>query len=488
MLNYLKKESNITSTENGAVAYRTSGSYCLDLFFGAGGMRNAAEDTIAAYVLRAYAEDPEDAMKIIFFARDVRGGLGERRFFRVAVKTLAENHPEAVVRNIANFAEYGRYDDLCTLIDTPCENAAFAEIKARLDEDISAYNCGGKVSLLAKWLPSVNASSDRTRYSGKRLAKYLGMSDKDYRVTLAQLRKYTDIIENRLRVGDYTFDYAKQPSCAMMKYRKAFIRNDGERYKKYIAKVIKGEAKMNASVLYPYEIVRNCIFGTRSAAERASLDAAWKSLPDYTNGAANGNAIAVIDGSGSMTCGAPVRPIDAALSLGIYFAEHNKGTFANHFITFSRTPRLVEIQGRDITEKVRFCSTFNEVADTNLEAVFELILRTAVKNRVKQSEMPDRIYIISDMEFNACVIGGNSMTIFSAMKKRYARYGYKLPDVIFWNVNSRHSNLPVTMSETGAALVSGFSPAIFDMIMSGGISPEKVMNSIIYGERYAKVS
>lgn len=488
MLNYLKNEANITSTENGAVAYRSSGSYCLDLFFGAGGMRNAEEATIAAHVLRAYAEDPEAAMKIIFFARDVRGGLGERRFFRIAVKTLAENYPEAVERNIKNFAEFGRYDDLCTLIDTPCENAAFAEIKTRLDEDISAYKCGGKVSLLAKWLPSVNASSDRTRYSGKRLAKYLGMTDKNYRVILSALRKYTDIIENRLRERDYTFDYAKQPSCAMMKYRKAFIRNDGEHYKKYIVKVVNGKAKMNASVLYPYEIVRRCVSIDLTAEERPSLEAAWKSLPDYGNGADNGNAIAVIDGSGSMTCGKTVRPIDAALSLGIYFAEHNKGTFANHFITFSRSPRLVEIKGKDITQKVRYCRTFNEVADTNLEAVFNLILRTAVTNRVKQSEMPARIYIISDMEFNSCVIGGNNMTIFAAMKKKYARYGYRLPDVVFWNVNARNSHLPVKMSETGAALVSGFTPAVFDMIMSGEISPEKVMHRIIYGERYAKVS
>ena len=485
MLKFLKKENDMTYTENGCAAYKTSDSSCLDLFFGAGGMRNTDEKTIAEYILRAYAEDPSKTMKIIFFARDVRGGLGERRFFRIAVKTLAKAFPEAVKRNIGFFSEYGRFDDLCTLIGTPCEKEALNEIKVQLDKDISEYKKGGCISLLAKWLPSVNASSSETRLNGKRIASYLGMSEREYRITLSSLRKHIDIIENRLRTYDYTFDYDKQTSGAMMKYRKAFLRNDSERYKSYIDGVIKGEAKMNASVIYPYEIVRKCFGDGLSKDDAASLDAAWKSLPDYSCGT---NAIAVIDGSGSMTWGSSVRPIDAALSLGIYFAEHTKGVFANHFITFSHSPRLVEIKGSNIVEKVRYCETFNEVADTNLEAVFTLILRTAVKNRLKQSELPGQIFIISDMEFNSCVIGGRDITLFEQMKKRFARFGYRLPEVIFWNVNSRTGNLPVKMSDTGAALVSGFTPALFNMVISGEISPEKVMDSIIYSDRYAKIS
>ena len=183
-----------------------------------------------------------------------------------------------------------------------------------------------------------------------------------------------------------------------------------------------------------------------------------------------------------------VRPIDAALSLGIYFAEHNKGAFANHFITFSATPRLVEIKGADIAEKTRFCSTFNEMSNTNLEAVFDLILSAAVRNNVPQSELPERVYIISDMEFDYCIMGGNDLTLFTAMRKKFRHHGYKLPDIVFWNVNARNDNFPVTMSETGAALVSGFSPAIFDMIAGGDISPEIVMNSVIESERYKQIS
>lgn len=485
MLQFLKTESDRTYTENGALTNRTSGSFCLDLFFKAGAMRTASDSEIANAVTRAFAEDPVKTLKIVFFARDVRGGLGERRFFSVAVKALAAAAPDAVNRNVHFFAEYGRFDDLLSLLGTQCEDAAFAVIENRLNSDLAAFGRGEPVSLLAKWLPSVNTSSEQARRTAKRIAKRLKLSEKEYRQTLSKLRKYTDIIENRLRVRDYTFDYAKQTSGAMFKYRKAFARNDAARYGQFLTSVRQGTAAMHADTLYPYQIVRRCLSGEISGTERLSLDTAWNSLPAFGE---TGNAIAVVDGSGSMYCKGDVRPIDAALSLGIYFAEHNKGAFANHFITFSESPRLVEIKGRDIAAKTRFCSTFNEVANTNLEAVFDLILSAAVRNNVPQEELPERVFIISDMEFDFCIEGGNSLTLFAAMKRKYARHGYKLPDVVFWNVNSRSDNFPVSMSETGAALVSGFSPAIFDMIASGELSPENIMNSVIESERYKQIS
>ncbi len=488
MLNFLKKESNMTYTENGGAAYRSTESFCLDMFFKAGAMRNSTAKEIADVVTRAYAEDPDKTMKIIFFARDARGGLGERRFFRCAVSALVKTAPKAVEKNIPLFAEYGRFDDLCVLLGTPLENAAAKEIKAQLDKDIAAMNAKGQASLLAKWLPSVNASSKDTRNKGRRMAALLGMTEPAYRRTLSALRAYTDILENRLRERDYTFDYEVQPSCAMFKYRRAFIRNDNERYTGYLNNVHNGTAKLNADRLFPYDIVRAALAGNISATERKSLDAAWKSLPDLT-ASGRENAIAVIDGSGSMTCGfGGIRPIDAALSLGIYFAEHNRGEFANHFITFSEKPRLVEIKGRDIVDKVRYCDTFNEVANTNLEAVFMLILRTAVKNKVSAADMPSKLYIISDMQFDCCVVGGNDDVLFKAMRKLYNKYGYDLPEIVFWNVNARCDAMPVTRSETGAALVSGYTPAVFDMVMGGEISPEAVMDKILASKRYAAIT
>ncbi|MDE6671418.1 MAG: DUF2828 family protein [Ruminococcus sp.] len=488
MLDYLKKESSVTTTENGALTYSTTGNECLDLFFKAGAMRSAEEKEIANVVIRAYVENPEKTMKIIFYVRDIRGGLGERRFFRTAIKSLLKCYPDAVERNIPYFAEYGRYDDLMTVIDSPCESTAVNEIKKQLDSDIQAMNADKNVSLLAKWLPSVNTSSEETRKLGKKMCRLLGMNEKTYRQTLSSLRKYIDIIENRLRESDYTFDYSKQPSCAMFRYRQAFLRNDEERYTEYLKAVDKGETTINTSALYPYEITRKCNENKcMSEDEKLSLDVTWKNLPDYAT--TDENAIAVIDTSGSMTWSenSSVRPLDVALSLGIYFAEHNKGTFANHFITFSENPRLIEIKGDDIFQKVNYCMKFTEYANTNLEAVFNLILNTAVKNKLPQEELPTKIYIISDMEFDYCIEGGNSLPLFETMKKKYQKKGYKLPDIVFWNVNSRQSNMPVSMSETGATLVSGFSPVIFDMTISGDISPASVMERVISSERYAPI-
>ena len=488
MLRYLKQASAMSLTENGALTYRTSGSDCLDLFFRAGAMRAASEDEIRTVVLRAFAEDPVAAMRILFYVRDVRGGLGERRFFRIGIRALADQAPDRVARNIAFFAEYGRWDDVVALMGTACRSAAMAEIDRQLRKDIAAMDKGEDVSLLAKWLPSANASSQETRRMGRRMAAALKMDERTYRQTLSALRAYIDILENRLREQDYTFDYEVQPSRAMFKYRNAFYRNDGLRYSQYLDKVEVGRAVMNTGTLYPYDIVRRALTYGISAEEIRSLDVAWKALPDLT-GSRKENAIAVIDGSGSMTIGCgSLRPLDAALSLGMYFAEHNVGAFANHFITFSETPQLVEIKGGDIVEKAQYCASYNEIANTDLEQVFLLILRTALNNRVPQKELPTRLYIISDMEFDEAVTGGNSKPLFREMKELFAQHGYKLPEIVFWNVSARMGAIPVGRSETGAALVSGYTPAVFDMVMSGELSPETVMEQVLSSPRYAKIS
>ncbi|HWT74275.1 MAG TPA: DUF2828 family protein, partial [Mobilitalea sp.] len=321
----------------------------------------------------------------------------------------------------------------------------------------------------------------------KKIARALKLTDAAYRKTLSGLRKYIDILENHLRESDYTFDYEKQASKAMFKYRKAFIRNDKERYISFIEKVHSGEAVLKTSSLYPYDIIRSAINDNLTKEEAMALDASWKSLTAYGNGE---NAIAVVDGSGSMYAVSGTvspKPYEAALSLGIYFAEHNKGRFANHFITFSESPRLVEIRGRDIVEKARYAASFNEVANTNLEAVFQLILNTAVKYRLPQAELPDKIFIISDMEFDRCTHHAG-LSNFENAKRLFQNKGYRLPQVIFWNVQSRNEQVPVTKKECGAAIVSGSSPKIFDMVKSGDLDPMKLMLEIVESERYQMIS
>ena len=484
MLNFLKKEANKTHTENGAVTYQSTQSDCLDLFAAIGALRREDERKIIDRFLRAYTENADLAMKTLFFARDVRGGLGERRVFRTILGWLAANEPESVEKNVACIAEYGRYDDLLTLMDTPCEAAALQHIRARLNADRKALDEGGSVSLLAKWLPSVNASNRHTVYTAKKIAHALGMTDAQYRKTLVALRARISIIENSLREKDYTFDYAKQPSKAMFKYRKAFLRNDNERYCTFMNRVAEGTEHLHTGTLLPYEIIRPFFRENVTNDQRRSIDATWRAQENF---AGDENALVVIDGSGSMYCNGDPIPATVALSLGIYFAERNTGAFHNHFITFSEKPRLVEIKGDDILDKVRYCHDFNEVANTDVGKVFDLILNAAVKNRVPQKDMPAKIYIISDMEFDACV-ADRSVTNYEYAKQRFARHGYQLPEVIFWNVQSRNTQQPVTMNEQGVALVSGCSPRIFSMLKSGVLSPYAFMLEVLGSERYANIA
>ena len=481
MLEFLKREANKTYTENGSVTYRSTGRDCLDLFATIGALRRESEQEITARFLRAYAEDPDLAMKILFYGRDVRGGLGERRVFRIMLRWLAVSKPESVVRNLPYVAEYGRWDDVLVLLDTPCRAEALALLKQQFDADLAALSSDGDVSLLGKWLPSVNASNDETIRAAKQIANAFGLSDRDYRKTLTKLRAQIRILENNLRKRDYTFDYSKQPSKAMFKYRKAFLRNDAERYGAFMQRVSTGEVKLNTGALYPYEIIEKAYHC--DDAERLSLDATWRALADYTQ---DENALVVADGSGSMYWGGKPMPAAVAQSLAIYFAEHNRGAFRNHFITFSMNPRLVEIKGRDIVDKARYCETFNECANTNIQKVFELVLNAAVRNRVPQKDLPSTLYIISDMEFDSCAAGA-SLTNFEYAAKLFRQAGYRLPNVVFWNVSSRNQQQPVTTNEQGVALVSGCSPRIFSMVMEGSLDPFTFMLSVIDTERYAPI-
>ena len=484
MLEFLKQEANRAYTENGALSYATTGSDCLDLFATIGALRSASEQEIISRFQGAFAEDPDLAMKTLFFARDVRGGLGERRVFRVVMRWLAENAAASVRKNLPYIAEFGRWDDLLALMGTACEKDALKLIQEQLDKDYMAMDMGDDVSLLAKWLPSVNASNADTVRTAKRIARSLDMDDAAYRKLLVKLRSRIRILENNLREKDYTFDYSKQPSKAMYKYRKAFLRNDGDRYADFLSRVSKGEAKLNVGTLAPYDIIAPFLERAVPEPQRRAIDVTWNAQADFTGGE---NALVVIDGSGSMYLPIQPRPAAVALSLGIYFAERNTGIFKNHFITFSEKPQLVEIKGRDIYEKVGYCRRFNEVANTNIQRVFELILRTAVKHNVPQSQMPATLYIISDMEFDYCTKGAD-LTNFEYAKKIFAEAGYQLPRVVFWNVASRNQQQPVTMKENGVALVSGNSPRIFGMLSSGKLSPMGYMLDILGAERYAKIA
>lgn len=489
MLEELKKEANYTLTENGALTYASTMDGCLDLFSGIGAMRHVSEKDIIDRFERAYVENAELAMKCLFFARDVRGGLGERRTFRVILEWLAQNHKTSVEKNIQLVPEYGRYDDLLVLLDTPCRKAALEVIKAQLEKDIQAIQDGHQeeVSLLGKWMPSINASNKNTIGKAKLLADSLKLDNKGYRKLLTALREAIKIIENNLRTKDYSFDYSKQPSKAMLKYRKAFMRNDEERYKSFLNKVETGEAKLNTAALAPYDIIAPIIrnfYESIDDNERRALDVSWKAQENFTR---EENALVVVDGSGSMYSNNDPCSAAVAESLAIYFAERNTGYFKNHFITFSERPQLIEIKGGDIVDKLRYCMSYNECANTDVARVFKLILDTAVKYNLPQSDLPSTLYIISDMEFDCCAVGAK-VTNFEYAKDRFEKAGYKLPKVVFWNVDARNSQFPVTKNEQGVALISGCSPQVFSMFKEGAFDPLSFMLSVLNSERYVAVA
>lgn len=489
-LDLLKKEENKTYTENGAVTYRSTLSNCLDLFANIGALRNAGEDDIVSRFIKAYAEDPDMAMKTLFFARDIRGGLGERKVFRIILHWLAMNETEAVKRNLSYIAEYGRYDDLLSLIGTPCETEMMTYVNAQLDRDLEAMGSDREVSLLAKWLPSVNASNKETVRNAKKIARGIGMTDSQYRRALSALRSRIKIIENNLREKDYTFDYEKQPSKALYKYRQAFQNHDSERYQAFLSKAEADPAVMHTGTLTPYDVVSPVISRELNRKgiteeERRSMDITWKSLEDYTGAE---NALVIVDGSASMYWGGNhYLPAAVAQSLGIYFAERNKGAFHNHFITFSTNPRIIEVKGQDIVEKVQYCMSYNECANTDIERTFDLILRTAVYNKLSQADMPEKLYMISDMEFDCCA-GNAGINNFEHAKAEYERNGYKLPQIVFWNVASRNNQQPVTRNEQGVALVSGCSPQIFSMLSKDILDPYSYMLEVLSSERYERIA
>ena len=486
----LEEFSDEGFTENGDLTFTSTGSAALDFFAAAGALRHSEEKEIIDRFERAYAENADIAMKTLFYARDIRGGLGERRLFRVIYAWLMKKHRESAVKNLPYIAEFGRYDDLTTLL--PHDEKIIGEIiKKQLDDDLSNMAAEKSVSLLAKWLPSVNASSRLTRKLAFMTARVLAMSPRQYRQTLSKLRQYIDVLENRLRQRDYTFDYSVQPGRAMMKYRAAFSRNDGERYEAFLEAVQRGETKLNAATIFPYEIVERLLPDSAyfwepdidnrefPEDELRSLETMWCALPDFTRGE---KALTVVDGSGSMYSSRAPSPIAVALSLGLYYAERNTGDFGGFFITFSEHPQLVKVTGSNLHERVMNAAKYNEAANTNLAAVFDLIINRATRHKVSKEDMPAKIYVISDMEFDRCAEDAD-ITTFRRAKEEFEAAGYDLPQIVFWNVESRHRTMPVRKNEQGVVLVSGFSPRIFSMVTDDNLNPLDYMRTVLSSER-----
>lgn len=486
----LNNELNESITENGALGYRTTGKNLLDMHFAVASLRSVSEQYIINQFMKAYFDDRKTALKWLFYARDIRGGLGERRLFRTIITYLAVNNKELPLTELIKLVpEYGRFDDLLVLLGTDYCDQVIEIIRQQLNVDMEGMKQNGNVSLLAKWLPSINTSSEKSRAMGRLIASKLSMSEKEYRKMLSALRGYLDVVERKMSADQFSnIQYDAVPSKANIIYKDAFLRHDEERRKAFLESLKKGEAKINAGVLFPHEIVHAYMSGYGLAAYDETLEQLWKAQLDTMDGAEN--SIIVADGSGSMMVqigSGSCTALSVANALAIYFAERSKGQFANKYITFSANPQLVDLsKGKNLREKLQLALAYNEVANTDIYKVFQLILQTAQNNKMNQEELPKNVIIVSDMEFDSCAQNANEK-LFVQIQREYRRCGYKLPRLIFWNVNSRTGTIPVKGNDLGVALVSGFSTNIFKMVLSNELDPYKALLDILNTERYKAI-
>ena len=495
-LENLKTRANYTHTLNGAKTHGSTGDACLDFFAVAGGMRYRKPADQIRLFEQAYIETPELAMKLLFHLRDIRGGMGERKLFRTLLRHVAQTWPESAKKNVSYIAEFGRWDDILCLYSTPVWKKATEVIRNQLEEDrvaLARREAGDEnahISLLAKWMPSDNTSSPRTRKLAKRLISSLGMNQKEYRHLITSLRARIGLTECHLtRKQPEKINYEAVPSQAMLKYHNAFERTDSDRYKEYLNDVRAGIRQIHTETLFPYEVLRPFFKGgywCRGASVKGmkALEELWNHLPGAIG---NANGISVVDTSGSMYCSnGPLIPALVSQTMGLYCAERCQGLFHNHLITFESSPHLVKIHGSTLNDKLKYIGNLPWGGSTNLEAVFSLILETAVENHAKQEEMPQVLYIFSDMEFNCCMSGADE-TVYENARKRFESSGYRMPAVVFHNVNSWQMQTPVTANTRGTALSSGASTSTMAHKFDGNITPMEHMLRVLNSERYAVI-
>lgn len=464
MQNSLIRGLNQTArTTNGMRANTTTFSNNVDFFFAAGASRGK---DISAMFSKACGEDLDVAVRILQWTRDIRGGAGERKVFRIIVGKLARGTVEdqaVAAKLLTKIPMIGRWDDVLELMNTPLEADA-----ARFIGQALAASDG----LAAKWMPRKGPIAIKLR-------NYWGLSPRQYRKLLVTL---TNVVETKMCAKDWNaIQFDKLPSLASARYQKAFTKNAPDAYAVYKAGLEKGTTTINAGAVYPYDITKSIRFG-----DSAVADAQWKAQPDYIQGSTE-RMIVVADVSDSMTCSAGgnanLTCMEVCISLAMYIAERGKGPFQNAFMTFSSSPMLQIMKGKTLGQRYNELARADWGMSTDLTKTFNVLLDTAVRNKVEESDMPTMILILSDMQFNQCARWDG--TALQSIQRRYEAAGYKVPKLVFWNLNAKPGTNPATIRDDGVALVSGFSPAIMTSLLKGkDFSPEGMMLEAVRVPRY----
>lgn len=491
----LKEEINKQKvlTENDAVAYLTSGKELLDFNFMLTTLRSKTIQEIKREYAKVYFEDPKTAIKYAFYVGDIRGGLGERKIFRACIEWLAEHHPEVMKEVFEYIPHYTRWDNLLRLVNVGNKELTDLIVELvdfQMQQDFNGQIKDKPISLLAKWMPSENASSKETKQLARKLQKLLRVDAKTYRKTLSRLRKHIDVVERKMSTNKWgAIDYEAVPSKANLIYNNAFLRNDSVRRSKYLDALEQGKAKINAKVLQPHEIVNKYTPGYSGYPIKLdkTYELLWKNLPNLVLE----DSIIVRDGSGSMLV--PVgdwktRAIDVATALAIYISERCSDQWKDKFITFSSNPKFVDMSRcKSLRDKLQICCSHTDMSNTDIKKVMDMILKTAVNNKLTQEDMPKNIVIISDMQFDGYNVNAFNWdeTLFETISKQYEDNGYKIPRIVFWNLDAHDRKaIPMQKNELGMILCSGFSIQNMNMIISGEIDPLKALLAEVNGERY----
>jgi hypothetical protein len=455
-------------TTNGMKAQKGTGKATVDLFYKIGASRgkNIVGDFTAAYV-----ENQDVALRIAQWARDVRGGAGERQLFRDILVHLEKRDPDTALALLKKVPEVGRWDDIFVFTTPALKSAAYT----MLGDALRASN-----GLAAKWTPRKGKIAAEIR-------AFFGMTPKQYRKSLVAL---TRVVETQMCAGDWdNINFSHVPSVAARNYKKAFGRNT-PKFAEYVAALVKGTpgVKVNANAIFPHDVLKGVINTYGSTLNKTELDhvtAQWDALPNYVGDA---SILPIVDVSGSMSCPAgktgSVTCLDVSVSLGLYLTDKNKGVFKDTFLTFSTKSELLTLKG-NIVDKVNQMVRSKWDMSTNLHSAFEKILSVAVKAKAPQSDMPAMVLILSDMQFDQCV--RNDDSAMQMIERKYAEAGYTAPKVVFWNLNAG-DNVPVKSDKSGAALVSGFSPAIMASLLGADVeqfTPEGIMLKTVMVPRYA---
>ena len=477
-----------TKTENGADARFSTGSKVLDMYGTIGALRQRSETEIIEKFKASWSEDPLLTLKMAFYARNIRGGLGERDTARTCLRWVAKNYPETMEKNFDNIIKFGRADDLYIFVGTPIESDMWAFIKATLYNDLKNMENKKSISLMAKWLKSVNTSSVESCELGRMTAKNIGLSERNYRKMLSAMRRYIGVLEVAMSNGDWKqVEYSAIPSRAMSKYHKVFMRHDAERFEKFLNRVEKGEVKINADTLYPYDLVRKYLNGGYYSAYCATdidrvVEAQWKALPNYIEG--ENNVIVMADVSGSMFCD-NMRPISSSVGLALYFAERNKGDFAGLYMTFTNNPNFIKVnKNSTLRDNIKAVMQTDVGYSTNLEAAFMKILNTCIENRVPEKDLPKALVVVSDMEINR-YFSGYGLDFVSEMAMRFHKAGYEMPKLILWNVEARQDIFHASKDNPYVQFASGSSTSTFKSILESiGMNAYEAMLKVLNNSMY----